>query len=241
MSIEADALETLSRVSGGDLRKAITTLQSAVRLRGSPVTAAAVLDVSGAVPRSAVEALLAAARSKQFAAVQQAVTDLIAEGYPVGGWVGNGGGVSVRGGAWWVVVVGGCEWVGGSCACVGAQGSAQGRSNRAASAWMESGLRRLGCAALLHPPVLPRSPALAPCCTDTCRPPGPPRRALQAQEILLQLQGALLEDASVADSAKGRVLLRLAEADKKLVDGADEFLQLLDVTAHAQQVLRGLA
>lgn len=144
VSIEPDALRTLSRVSGGDLRRAITTLQSAVRLRGSPVTAAAVLDVSGAVPESAVAGLLEAARSGFFDSIQQAVTDLIAEGYP-------------------------------------------------------------------------------------------------AQEILLQLQAAMLEDASLVDSAKGKVLAKLAEADKKLVDGADEFLQLLDVASHTQLVVCGRA
>ena len=57
-------------------------VQSAVRLRGSPVVPATVLDVSGAVPASAVQGLLAAARTGQFARVQAAVTDLIADGYP---------------------------------------------------------------------------------------------------------------------------------------------------------------
>ena len=57
-----------------------------MRLWGSPVTADAVLDVSGAVPQSAVEGLLGAARSRLFARVQAAVGDLIAEGYPVRAW-----------------------------------------------------------------------------------------------------------------------------------------------------------
>lgn len=138
------ALEALSRVSGGDMRKAITTLQSAVRLRGSPVQPATILDVSGSVPPSAAQGLLAAARSPQFARVQAAVTDLIADGYP-------------------------------------------------------------------------------------------------AQEILLQLQAALLQDAGAADSAKGKILVRLSEADKSLVDGSDEFLQLLGAASYAQRVLAGQA
>ena len=50
------------------------------------MTADAVLDVSGAVPQSAVEGLLGAARSRLFARVQAAVGDLIAEGYPVRAW-----------------------------------------------------------------------------------------------------------------------------------------------------------
>lgn len=49
--MDADTFETLSRVANGDLRKAITTLQSAVRLRGPAVAPATVLDVAGAVPK----------------------------------------------------------------------------------------------------------------------------------------------------------------------------------------------
>ena len=49
--MDEDTFETLSRVANGDLRKAITTLQSAVRLRGPAVAPATVLDVAGAVPK----------------------------------------------------------------------------------------------------------------------------------------------------------------------------------------------
>lgn len=138
------ALETLSQVSGGDMRKTITTLQSAVRLRGSPVEPRTILDVAGAVPTSAAQGLLDAARSGQFSSIQQAVTNLIADGYP-------------------------------------------------------------------------------------------------AQEILLQLQAVLLEDGQAPDSAKGKILGALAEADKNLVDGSDEFLQLLGAASYAQRVLTGAA
>lgn len=57
-------------------------LQSAVRLRGSPVEPGTIHDVAGAVPATAAHGLLTTARSGRFAAVQQAVTDLIADGYP---------------------------------------------------------------------------------------------------------------------------------------------------------------
>jgi replication factor C subunit 2/4 len=138
------ALEALSQVSGGDMRKTITTLQSAVRLRGSPVEPGTIMDVAGAVPASAVQGLLEAARSGKFSSIQQAVTDLIADGYP-------------------------------------------------------------------------------------------------AQEILLQLQAVLLQDGQAPDSAKGKILGALAEADKNLVDGSDEFLQLLGAASYAQRVLMGAA
>ncbi|KAL4426978.1 hypothetical protein ABPG77_009539 [Micractinium sp. CCAP 211/92] len=138
------ALETLSQVSGGDMRKAITTLQSAVRLRGSPVLPDTLLDVSGTVPAAAVQGLLTAVRTGQFTAIQESVTGLIAEGYP-------------------------------------------------------------------------------------------------AQEILLQLQAVLLAEEGTPDSVKGKILGQLAEADKNLVDGSDEFLQLLGTASYTQRVLLGRA
>jgi DNA polymerase III gamma/tau subunit len=76
-------METLSRVSNGDLRKAITTLQSASRLKGPVVEPQTLLDVSGAVPPEATQKLLAASRGGTFAALQRAVSDVIAEGYGV--------------------------------------------------------------------------------------------------------------------------------------------------------------
>jgi replication factor C subunit 2/4 len=144
VEITPEAMTALGEVSGGDMRKTITTLQSAVRLRGTPVERQTVLDVAGAVPREAVEGLLNACRGGTFARLQQAVTDLIADGYP-------------------------------------------------------------------------------------------------AQELLMQLQGAVLDDPSISESARGRILLKLAETDKGLVDGADETLQLLATAAHTQSVLMGTA
>lgn len=55
--------------------------------------------------------------------------------------------------------------------------------------------------------------------------------------MLLALQAAVLADPELREAGKGKLLEKLAEADKNLVDGSDEFLQLLDVTAHAQLVL----
>ncbi len=42
-----------------------------------------ILDVSGAVPEAAVDALMKACRSNSFAEVQQAITTSIADGFPV--------------------------------------------------------------------------------------------------------------------------------------------------------------
>ncbi len=81
-----DALCTLSRVAGGDMRRAITTLQSAVRLGGLPVRPQTLMDVAGVVPDAAARGLLHTCREGDFAGVQAAVADLMHEGYPVRGF-----------------------------------------------------------------------------------------------------------------------------------------------------------
>jgi len=48
-------------------------------------------------------------------------------------------------------------------------------------------------------------------------------------QLLSQLQTSVLEDSSTSDLHKAHILLRISEADHKLTEGADEYLQLLDV------------
>jgi replication factor C subunit 2/4 len=60
---------------------------------------------------------------------------------------------------------------------------------------------------------------------------------LQAQQLLLEFQAGLLKDQSLKDPQRARICTVLAEADKCLVDGADEFLQLLHVASVAQQAI----
>ncbi|MEW5314555.1 MAG: hypothetical protein WDW38_006041 [Sanguina aurantia] len=89
------ALKTLSAVSAGDLRKAITTLQSSVRLAGPVVERSTLLDVSGQVPPEHIASLHSTAKVPPehvvslhstakvlgFSHVQACVTNLIASGY----------------------------------------------------------------------------------------------------------------------------------------------------------------
>ncbi len=70
VSLAAGTMDTLGKVSGGDLRKAITCLQSAVRLGGSEVQPATILDVAGAVPASVTTSLMAACRGGTFSSIQ---------------------------------------------------------------------------------------------------------------------------------------------------------------------------
>ncbi|GAX79199.1 hypothetical protein CEUSTIGMA_g6639.t1 [Chlamydomonas eustigma] len=139
-----EAMTTLSQVSGGDLRRAITTLQSAMRLVGSQVDRKAILDVSGQVPPEVVSRLLAACKSPRFQEIQKEVTDAVAEGFA-------------------------------------------------------------------------------------------------AQQLLIQLQASLIADISIPDLRKASAAEVLAVADKCLVDGADETLQLMSVASQIQKVLHASA
>lgn len=141
VQLDEGAMQALSMASGGDLRRAITTLQSAVRLVGSKVDRATILDVSGQIPPEVVERLLAACKSPRFQDVQREVTDAVAEGFA-------------------------------------------------------------------------------------------------AQQLLLQLQAALLADRSMSDLTKAGAAEVMAVADKCLVDGADEMLQLMNVACQVQKVIK---
>lgn len=83
LTLDSGAMNMLSKVSEGDLRRAITCLQSAARLYGSHITTDHIVYVSGVIPDSVIEGLLKACRSGAFDRAQAAVADVIAEGYPV--------------------------------------------------------------------------------------------------------------------------------------------------------------
>jgi len=74
--------QVLSEVSGGDLRRAITLLQSAHSLYKEETTAESVFEIAGRVPSEVLEGLLAAAKSNKFDLLQGAVTETIGNGYP---------------------------------------------------------------------------------------------------------------------------------------------------------------
>lgn len=141
VTLEPEAMDTLAKVSGGDLRRAITTLQSASRLGGGSVDKRTLLDVSGQVPQEVVVSLYAVCKSRtsQFKEVQQAIADIIADGYA-------------------------------------------------------------------------------------------------AQQVLLQLQGAIMADATTPDLKRASMCEVVAGSDYSLTIGADEMLQLLNVAAQLQKV-----
>ncbi|KAH9757118.1 Replication factor C subunit 4 [Citrus sinensis] len=135
LNLDAEALSTLSSISQGDLRRAITYLQGAARLFGSSITSKDLISVSGVIPPEVVEGLFAVCRSGDFDLANKEVNNIIAEGYP-------------------------------------------------------------------------------------------------ASLLLSQLFDVVVETEDISDEQKARICKCLAEVDKCLVDGADEYLQLLDVASN---------
>ncbi|XP_068648492.1 replication factor C subunit 2 [Aristolochia californica] len=140
LNVDAEALTTLSSISQGDLRRAITYLQGAARLFGSSISARDLISVSGVVSPDVVMALFLVCKSGEFEMANKEVSNIIAEGYPV-------------------------------------------------------------------------------------------------SQMLSQLFDVIVEAEDITDEQKARVCKRLAEADKCLVDGADEYFQLMDVASNTMRAL----
>lgn len=99
-----------------------------------------------------------------------------------------------------------------------------------------------------NPPTLPSPPSVNPRIQTSPAAPSQITNLIAegypAQQVLLQLQAEVLAAPSDPDDedavpAKPRALIceLVAESDKCLQDGADEFLQLLHVGAKVQKVL----
>ena len=146
---QGGALPAVLRISGGDMRKAITFLQSAAQLYGGAVTAEAIVEISGVVSDKAMGGLLTACLSSSgesggFDIIRRAVQSLLAQGYSVAG-------------------------------------------------------------------------------------------------VLDKLCDAVVASSALSGGGKAAALERLAAADKKLADGADEELQVVDVCCTIFRAARGLA
>ncbi|ELR22313.1 Replication factor C protein [Acanthamoeba castellanii str. Neff] len=82
LHITEEALRTVVSISGGDLRKAITTLQSVSSLYDEKeVTEDAIVEVAGVIPPKKVDRLMDACASGSFFRLQSAVTDMTMDGY----------------------------------------------------------------------------------------------------------------------------------------------------------------
>ena len=82
--VEADeeAMAAVVRCSGGDMRKAVTLIQSAHQYGPDGVNAATVFELSSVVPDDEMTALMQSAATSSFENVKKQVTDVVAAGYP---------------------------------------------------------------------------------------------------------------------------------------------------------------
>ncbi|KAK6938372.1 ATPase, AAA-type, core [Dillenia turbinata] len=144
LNLDPEALSTLSSISQGDLRRAITYLQGAARLYGSSISSKDLISVSGVIPEEVVQALFEACKSGNFDLANKEVNNVIAEGYPV-------------------------------------------------------------------------------------------------SQMLSQLFEIVVGADDISDEQKARICKKFAVTDKCLVDGADEYLQLLDVASNTMRALCNMA
>lgn len=81
-----DVLEEIIKVSGGDLRKAITYLQLAARLSVSldnsePITAGRIREIAGVIDEALIDKILNTLRSKDNKAIAAQVEEVVLEGW----------------------------------------------------------------------------------------------------------------------------------------------------------------
>ncbi|KAI3556306.1 replication factor C [Colletotrichum abscissum] len=162
VQLEEGAVDALIKCSEGDLRKAITFLQSAARLVGAgekdaaggdamdvdkkPVTVKIIEDIAGVIPDKTIETLVSAIRPQgaadTYAGVAKVVEDMVADGWSAG-------------------------------------------------------------------------------------------------QVVTQLYQALVFDETIPDVQKNKIVLIFSEVDKRLVDGADEHLSILDLALRISGVMSG--
>lgn len=85
ISVSPEAMDALLETSEGDLRKAITSLQSCARLKGTSeeITKADVYELSGVVPEEWINQFITACESNSMDQVQKCVDDISYEGFSV--------------------------------------------------------------------------------------------------------------------------------------------------------------
>lgn len=162
VQLEDGAVDALIKCSEGDLRKAITFLQSAARLVGAvapvgdegdtmdvdvkPVTVKIVEDIAGVIPNTTVDRLVQAIRPRSsgdaYSAVSKVVEDMVADGWSAG-------------------------------------------------------------------------------------------------QVVSQLYQTIVYDETIPDVQKNQIVMVFSEVDKRLVDGADEHLTILDLSLRISNIMAG--
>lgn len=165
VAVEDAAVDALIKCSDGDLRKAITFLQSAARLVGASatvagggedgeamdvdkkmVTAKVVEDIAGVIPESTIQELVQAMRPRAAGETYQAIAKVV-EGMVADGW--------------------------------------------------------------------------------------------SAGQTMTQLHLAVVYDETIPDAQKNKIVMVFSEIDKRLVDGADEHLSILDLALRISGIMAG--
>lgn len=84
--VDEDVYQTIVDVSGGDMRRAITMIQSCYRLKGSsaPITSADILEISGYIPHMNLDRFLDVCRQGEYVELEKYVADLTYEAYSIG-------------------------------------------------------------------------------------------------------------------------------------------------------------
>jgi len=81
VKVTPEIIATLAQQSGGDLRKAITFLQSAHRLFGDQIDLEAISVIAGVVPDKDVVEIVDSVKSNTFERVSDRVSKLVSDGY----------------------------------------------------------------------------------------------------------------------------------------------------------------
>lgn len=82
VNLAPNALKTLIDCSNGDLRKAITILQSGHNLQGSePITPKMISEMAGLIPSETIQKLIDAWTSNDIKVIEKTVQDVMNEGY----------------------------------------------------------------------------------------------------------------------------------------------------------------
>ena len=88
VNLAEGAMNTILESAEGDMRKAVTFLQTSHQLGGASaanaVTSEIVIDISGQIPADTMSALWVAMGGWGFDGVKKAVDDIVYQGYPLG-------------------------------------------------------------------------------------------------------------------------------------------------------------
>ncbi|GMI22083.1 hypothetical protein TeGR_g6249 [Tetraparma gracilis] len=81
VAVSEEVVDTIIETSGGDMRRAVQTLQSTCTFSAEP-TPEDVYEMSGIVPAKVLGPVVAACKTGTFEPMQAAVTDMMVSGYP---------------------------------------------------------------------------------------------------------------------------------------------------------------